>query len=210
MEGRRVPNAVHRKTMAAFVALTIVGGCGLSAPSPTSGPSAAKAPAGTSPAASPPLVTGGPPPTHRIGIRKVRGTEEFFDRTSGARFAVRGANYLHLGVGPDGLVADTTFAPGKYDGDAIEADLRVMRDQGYTVVRPALDICQDDCIGDPAGGLRREYLANVADFIRRAERVGMPVILQSNDLPKHGGFVPRVEPMKFVFRRTYRWAFELR
>ncbi|TMD26227.1 MAG: discoidin domain-containing protein [Chloroflexi bacterium] len=193
MERRLPPSGRLRRGAALLVAAALFGGCGLPAPPPASGPATATAPAdGTSPGASP-VVTGGTPPTHRIGIRKARGTAEFFDRASGARFVVRGANDHHLAVGPDGLVADRTFAPGSYDGAAAEADLRAMRELGYTAVRTALDICQDDCIGDPAGGLRSAYLANVADFLRRAEAVGLPVLLETNDLPKLGGYVPRVE-----------------
>jgi hypothetical protein len=93
-------------------------------------------------------------------------------------------------LGPAGTVVDRTFAPSYYDGTAVEADLQAMHDLGYTVVRSALDICQAECIGSPGGGLSAPYLANIADFMRRALRIGLQVVFQSNDLPE-GAFTTR-------------------
>src|SRR6185503_17729894 len=42
-------------------------------------------------------------------------------------------------------------------------------------------------------GLRADYLANVADLLGRAQVVGLPVLLQANDLPNQGGYIRRVE-----------------
>ena len=145
-------------------------------------------------AASPrPTASGGAATTfdHRVGIRTVGGRTELFDRQTNQPFAPRGANYLHLERDSSGVVVDRLFAA--YDGDTASADLADMQRLGYTSVRIALDICQGDCIGDPAGGLRTDYLANVADLLRRAQAIGLPVLLQSNDLPVNGGYVSRVE-----------------
>jgi hypothetical protein len=180
----RVTRALTPLLAAAAIVAT---GCDLNAPSAR--PSAPASEAATSTGASPPPQA----PDHPIGIRGSGPAAEFFDRRTRKKFAVRGANYHHLEVGTDGLVSDRTFTPAAYDGTAAAVDLAAMRDLGYTVVRTAVDICQDDCIGDPAGGLSQRYLANVADFLGRAKQVGLPVLLESNDLPKRGGFVPRVE-----------------
>jgi hypothetical protein len=177
----RVTRALTPLLAAAAIVAT---GCNLNAPSTR--PSAPASDAATSPTIVP------PPAEHPIGIRGSGPAAEFFDRRTGKKFTVRGANYLHLEPGPGGLVVDRTFAPSAYDGIAVEADLRAMRDLGYTVVRSALDICLDDCISDPRGGLKATYVANIADFLRRAQRVGLEVIFQSNDLPE-GTFVSRLQ-----------------
>jgi hypothetical protein len=127
----------------------------------------------------------------------IDGRAEFYDRQTLQPYVPRGANYLHLGRDGNGLIVDSLFA--QYDPAVVEADLGEMRDRGYTAVRIALDICQDDCIGSPAGGLRADYLANIADFLRRAAAAGLPVLIQANDLPKVGGWVPRVEATGGIF-----------
>ena len=179
----RVTRALTPLLAAAAIVAT---GCDLNAPSTR--PSAPASEAATSPVASPPPQA----PDHPIGIRGSGPAAEFFDRRTGKKFAVRGANYLHLEVGPAGTVVDRTFAPSYYDGAAVEADLQAMRDLGYMVVRSALDICQAECIGGPGGGLSAPYLANIADFMRRAQRIGIQVIFQSNDLPE-GAFMSRLQ-----------------
>ena len=163
-------------------------------PNPSASPVPARTPgataAGTATTASPTAPVAGEY-EHRIGIRTVDGRAEFFDRTTGERFVPRGANYLHLDRDAQGRIVDRLFSD--YDPAVVQADLEDMRALGYTAVRIALDICQDDCIGDPAGGLRADYLANVADLLGRAQAVGLPVLVQANDLPNQGGYIPRVE-----------------
>jgi hypothetical protein len=186
-ERERRRGRVTRALTALLAAAALVAtGCDLNAPSTR--PSAPASEATTSPVPSSPPQA----PDHPIGIRGSGPAAEFFDRRTGKKFTVRGANYLHLEVGPAGTVVDRTFAPSFYDGAAVEADLQAMRDLGYTVVRSALDICQADCIGAPGGGLRGAYLANIADFLQRAKRIGLQVIFQSNDLPE-GAFMSRLQ-----------------
>ncbi|HEX5014228.1 MAG TPA: discoidin domain-containing protein [Candidatus Limnocylindrales bacterium] len=184
---------------AALLIAFLMAGCQL--PPPTVVPSApATSPAGPHPpsaASSPGSPT--PPPgaslapigEHRIGIRSAEGPAEFYDRETGERFVPRGANYARNQRDPDGAVVDRVFAD--YDPVSVEADLAEMKALGYTAVRVALENCRADCIGDPAGGLSSEYLANLADFLRRAKDADLPVFLQSNDLPEEGGFVPKIE-----------------
>ena len=183
-----------RKARNPLLVTVLVAACQATAPSlqpaSQSGPLASAAPSASIVAATE-RSSAAPPAEHRIGIRTVDGREEFFDRQTGERFVPRGANYLRLERDANGVVVDRLFAD--YDGAAAAADLRAMRDLGYTAVRIGLDICQDDCIGDPGGGLRTDYLANIADLLRRASSVGLPVLIQANDLPEQGGFVPRVE-----------------
>jgi hypothetical protein len=75
----------------------------------------------------------------------------------------------------------------------VVADLNAMRRLGYNTVRTAFDICRHRCIGNPGGGLRQGYLDRIAEFLRLAKARNLRVILESNDLPLDGGFVPPVE-----------------
>src|SRR5258706_494339 len=115
-------------------------------------------------------------------------TSSIVARMSKKRRIPDGANSLRAGKSADGAIVDRVFAD--YDDGQVEADLQAMRKLGYTAVRVALENCREDCIGNPAGGLRSEYLANLADFLRRARDAGLPVLIQTNDLPEEGGYVP--------------------
>lgn len=131
-------------------------------------------------------------PSHRIGIRGKGADAEFYDRKSGDRFVPVGPNLHFLALEGDTFV-DRLFAPSSYDPERVDAELSAMRALGYTVVRTSLDLCVRDCIGAAGGGLRDDYLDDVADFLGRAQNQGLFVILTSNDLPVDAGYVPRVE-----------------
>ena len=119
---------------------------------------------------------------------------ELFDRTTGERFVARGANYVHF-VAPGGIVSDTTFAASQWQPDVIEAELHDMAAQGYTAVRIAADICQADCIGSntDAGGLDAVWLDHMTALISIAKDAGLQVVMQTNDLPVEGNWIPPVE-----------------
>jgi hypothetical protein len=51
-----------------------------------------------------------------------------------------------------------------------------------------LNGCCAGSIGDPAGGLSSEYLANVADFLTRAKQHSIYVIFTQDWLPAQGGY----------------------
>lgn len=134
---------------------------------------------------------GAPPPAeHRIGIRYVGGASEFYDRQTDERFIPRGPNFLLLGL-ENNYVVDRLFA--RYDSAKVAREMDEMKSLGYNVIRIALDICRQDCIGKEGGGLRDDYLDNVADFLRQAKNHGLFVIMQANDLPLKGGYVSKVE-----------------
>ncbi|KAA3647124.1 MAG: hypothetical protein DWQ07_06405 [Chloroflexi bacterium] len=133
-----------------------------------------------------------PIPEHRIAIRTIDGVAEFYDRETGERFVPRGPNF-HIFRPESTYVVDALFSPAHYDPAHIDEAFAAMRSLGYNSVRTSVDLCANDCIGDPAGGLRDEWLANIADFLQRAKAHGLVVILTSNDLPKKGGYVPRAE-----------------
>jgi Cellulase (glycosyl hydrolase family 5) len=126
-----------------------------------------------------------PPAIARIGIRD----GEFYDRVTGAAFVPRGSNYIRLAVqnDPGGFTRawHSTFDVGRYNARRAEAALARMEASGYNVVRVFFNgVCLYFCLGDEAtGGLRLEYLENVADFVRRAKAHGVQVMLTIDALP---------------------------
>ncbi|GBD86065.1 F5/8 type C domain protein [bacterium BMS3Abin02] len=174
----------------------VVAGCTQSTQPPSGTLATAVTPStrvSTSTTQPPPPSTAPPGPApHRIGIRGTGATAEFFDRETGAPFIVVGPNFHLLGPEHDYFV-DRLFSPDHYDPARVDEELAAMVDLGYTVVRTSLDLCDEDCIGAPGGGLRDPYLDNVADFLRHVRQHGLFVILTSNDLPSKAGYIPRVE-----------------
>ncbi|MCP4306191.1 MAG: hypothetical protein GY926_12635 [bacterium] len=153
----------------------------------TSSPNTTAASPSTSSAAVPYEV-----PEHDIAVRIIDGQGEFYLRDTNERFEPIGPNFHVFRSGPT-FVVDQLFAPVFYDSAFIGEQFREMRSLGYNVVRTSLDLCSEDCIGSASGGLRAEWLDNVADFIRLAKDNGLYVILTSNDLPLLAGYVPTVE-----------------
>jgi hypothetical protein len=131
-------------------------------------------------------------PSHDIAIRVVNGQAEFYNRQTDGRFFPIGPNFHLLGSENDYLV-DRLFSPDFYDSKFIDEQFKNMKALGYNVVRTSLDVCVEDCIGVHEGGLRQDFLDNIADFIRQAKEHGLYVIITSNDLPKYAGYVPKVE-----------------
>jgi F5/8 type C domain len=121
------------------------------------------------------------PPRHRIAVRPgAGGTEELYDRMSGATFRPRGANYVRLGAD----LYDSTFNVGLYDGLRADEALRRLRAGGSNVVRVFLSgACPRNCVGDRLRGISARYVAEVADFLRRAKANGLFVIVTIDGLP---------------------------
>ena len=130
-----------------------------------------------------------PPAEHRIGVREVGGFGELYDRVTGARFVPRGSNYIRLAPQRNTSgrfqLYHSTFNVGKYEEGRADAALSRMAADGYNVVRVFLsEICVDACVGDPTNAtLRTAYVANLADFLRRAKEHGIFVILTNEWLP---------------------------
>ena len=141
------------------------------------------------PAIAPPRRTAAPteaPPQHRIAVRIVGGTGEFYDRVTGARFVPRGANYVVMGWqqnrAGESYLSHATFGPGFYDRTAAEKALQKLHADGYDVVRVFLETTTTTSITG-AYGLSSEYLGNVADFLRLAAVHGIYVVFVSDWLP---------------------------
>ena len=158
--------------------------------SPRATPTPTASPSGPLPAI--PLPTS-PPPTpvpadHRIRVRTVDGNAEFYDHLTGERFTPRGANYIRLAdlrsMAGGQFQYHSTFNVGLYDAAEVEAALARMQADGYNTVRVFLTpSCESGCLGDSGAGLSRDYVANLADFLRRAKAHGVYVILTSDSEP---------------------------
>jgi F5/8 type C domain-containing protein/cellulase (glycosyl hydrolase family 5) len=175
----------HMRTLPCLVLLLGLLGCNLG-PKPGTAQPAASPTTSTSvetPAAAD--VTQSPDlPQHRIAIRVVDGSGEFYDRLTGQKFTPRGNNFARLApqLLPDGgtQVYHSVFDPGQYDPQEIAAQFAAMRSQGYNVVRVFVS---QNTIGTLSGGLSPVYMANVAGFLRLAKASDLYVIFTQDWLP---------------------------
>lgn len=137
-----------------------------------------------------------------IGVRIVSGAGEFYDRRTGEKFMPRGNNYVrlqdHLIVPPVNQVLpfQSMFAPGLYDAARVETALAAMENSGYNLVRVWLDnVGATVGIGNPSGaGLSSAYMANMADFLKRARNHHIFVSPVTDDVPKLGGYQQMIDP----------------
>jgi hypothetical protein len=139
----------------------------------------------------PPISTPGPPPEHRIGVRMVQGTGEFYDRHTGEKFVPRGFNYAQ--VAPMSLAEPflwhSTLNPGYYQPLAVDLAFARMHGDGYNTVRAFVDCCRGgNNVGDPAGGISSRYVDNVVDFLERAASHEVFVLLELGLTPADGGY----------------------
>jgi hypothetical protein len=129
---------------------------------------------------------------HRIGVRPTAILAEFYDASTGSSFVPRGNNYVRLAnqTQPDGSSTfyHSTFNVGLYSASGIETVLTSMQANGYNMIRVWLNGCCQNSIGNSAGGLSAAYLANVADFLKRAKSHDMFVIFSTDWVPSFGGY----------------------
>ena len=174
-----------RRAILLLVVASLLAACGARS---TGGPATATiSPTPTIPA--PTLIPPTPVPAeHRIRVRTVNGAAEFYDYQTGQTFVPRGSNYIRLADLPSTSGGffnyHSTFIVGMYDAERAEAALMRMQADGYNTVRVFLTpSCLSGCLGDPAGGLSQEYVANLADFLRRAKSHGIYVIITTDSEP---------------------------
>jgi hypothetical protein len=127
--------------------------------------------------------------THEVGVLG----RQLVDRRTGRPFVARGWNYVRLGLQrtPAGrVVYHSTFNVGRYEPARAERALRRMRASGYNVVRVFLDAaCFRTCLVDPqTGELSAAYIANLADFLRRAAVADVEVMLTIDYPPDRGRY----------------------
>jgi hypothetical protein len=146
-----------------------------------------------------------PPVEHRISVRDVSGAGEFYDRVTGAKFVPRGHSYIRLGpmrhAWEGTITYHSTFIVGSYDAAAAGIALKRMAAGGYNVVRVFVHgQCVDVCVVDSSGEISRAYVANVVDFLRRAQQHGIYVVLTQDFLPDVGSYASEIiaEPRDLV------------
>lgn len=137
------------------------------------------------PTLQPTATSPAPPPSpHRLGVRLVNGTGEFYDRLTNNKFVPRGNNYIRLGSQITNSVVSqiyhSLFDPGRYDTTRVAADFKRMHADGYNVVRVFLS---HNTIGTPSGGLSVDYLKNMADLLTQAKANNLYVIFTLDWLP---------------------------
>ena len=124
----------------------------------------------------------------QVGVRD----GHFIDRTAGQPVALRGFNYIRLFHGHG------TFDPEHYDGAAADEVFRRLHGDGFNVVRVFINTSAD-APGAVAhmgqAGLSRAYLRNVADFLLRARRQGVAVILSMEQFPRVSPYVHLLQPL---------------
>ena len=130
---------------------------------------------------------------HSIAVRQpASGLAELYDRSTGQPWIARGNNFIRLAsqtdYGGNSTVYHSTFNTGLYDAADAESALGAMQARGYNSVRVFLNGCCVGSIGDPGGGLSATYMANVADFLLRAQKHGVYVIFTQDWLPSTGGY----------------------
>ena len=120
----------------------------------------------------------------------------FVTSSDGARFQMRGFDYQPLVTsevqGKVRQYRNETFAPSFYKPNKISKMLATWEAEGYNTVRVFLNPSQ---IGNVrGGGLNRIYIANVANFLRTAQRFDVRTLITVGALPEYGGYVPPASP----------------
>jgi len=170
----------------------------------------------SSPAEATPIATPVPtaipyvPPAHRIGVRRVNGSAEFFDIQSGEKFVPRGVNYVF--VPQDGTYNNLLLKVGVYDPQRTRQDFGALASLGYNTVRVFLDQCNagPGCIGDSDNvGLNPAYLDNIADMMTAAKETGIYILFTSNDLPDQGGYAEQANAQSGATFAGYRNSYYL-
>jgi hypothetical protein len=132
------------------------------------------------------------PPSSEKSFRVALRDGQFVERASGRPVALRGFNYIRLFHGHG------TFDPAHYDGAAASAVFRRLHGDGFNVVRVFIST-QVDAPGAVAlqgqAGLSRDYLRNAADFLMRARRERVVVILSMEQFPRVSPYTERLEPL---------------
>jgi hypothetical protein len=150
------------------------------------------------------------PPQHRIGVRQVNETAEFFDRQTGDKFVPHGANYVF--VPQNGAYSHLLLKVGVYDSQRTRQDFGTLVSSGYNTVRVFLDHCNagPGCIGDSDNiGLNPAYLDNIADMLTAAKETGIYILFTSNDLPDQGGYVEQANAQSGPTFGGYRNSYYL-
>lgn len=188
-----------------FLLVILLAACSL--PAAPAGGTAAAPQTGTPPQPGEPQAPAG----HRIAVRQVDGTGQFYDVTTGEAFMPRGVNYVFVPAGSS--YTNLLLRVGTYDPGRTRADFQRLAGLGYNTVRVFLDQCSRGagCIARTgAPGLDPEYLDNIADMTLAAREAGLFILFTSNDLPDDGGYSEQANSGSGEDFAGYRNSFYLR
>lgn len=104
-----------------------------------------------------------------------------------------GFNYIAVRELDSGILWHDTFNPARYDPAQVQADVATIADHDFNLVRVFVDHMAGDAgvIDSPgATTFSADYLANVADFLRRAGDAGLYVVLALPGIPRRASHPP--------------------
>jgi len=116
----------------------------------------------------------------RIAVHYVNGVSEFFNKVTKKKFIPIGYNYTHLeeftwnGVK---LKGHSTFNDGNYNSETSGNVLIKLKESGYNTIRIFINPI---LISDTNESLANKYISNLSDFIKKAEKHNIYVILTTD------------------------------
>jgi hypothetical protein len=184
---------------ALLVLIILIVGCTLPTSVPT--PFPATPTASTAPTITPTgIPTASPTPSftvHRIAIRTVDGSAEFYDTVSGEKFIPRGVNYVDFAeLTPGKLWEDYIFGAGTYRPEKVRQAFQRLAAGGYNTVRLFFDHCFSgpSCIGNQEqDGLNPVFLDHIVEVMQMAAEEGVYLLLTANGVPADGGYWARYD-----------------
>lgn len=143
-------------------------------------------------AVAPDTCVDGRPSGSRWGVRRIAGRAALYDRHTGVDFVPRGFNTIRLAelrrFDGSTQVYHSTFDVGHYDAERADVALSRMAALGFNTTRVFLNVCCVGSVSDTTRPLNPGYVANLADFLRRAKAHGVAVIVTSD------GWLPLAYP----------------
>jgi hypothetical protein len=170
------------------------------------GPSDQGEPPTPRPAAAGQAISTAPAPSeHRIAVRSINGSPEFYDRVTGQKFVPRGAAlWRWRWVNQDQqAVIDTIFNTSSFGQlDSALTELPKMHADGFNTVRLWFNACwggATGCLDQTTGGLNRGFLENMARFMQVARENGIYIILTMDALPDSSQYQGLLNPYRGRF-----------
>jgi endo-1,4-beta-mannosidase len=124
------------------------------------------------------------PKIGRIGIRiNSIGKQEFYDKGNNEKFVPKGYNYTHVGEFTWNGIQITnhiTFKPDYYNSDASNSLLIKLKNENYNTVRIFINPL---LVANANGDLNTSYVAAIVDFLIKAEKHGIGVIITTDMIP---------------------------
>ncbi len=110
---------------------------------------------------------------------------QFYNPVDNEAFVSVGFNYARITPHPQNASVGwhANFEPGRYDAEASESMLQHLAGDGFNTVRVFIDHLPERGIDDGRNGISPVYFENLCDFIDRARRNGIYVVLITVYMP---------------------------